>query len=208
MVEVRDTGAGIPDEVRAHIFEPFFTTKPIGVGTGLGLAICHGIVTALGGDIDLEPNGARGTIVRVVLPASSDEAGEVAAAAPALASPRRGRILIVEDEPFIARTLKRLFGEHDVAIAGDGRAALAALRAAPAPFDVILCDLMMPGMNGMDLHDELARTTPEVAERIIFLTGGAFTPRARDFLERVANPRIEKPFDPAALRALVRERMR
>jgi len=208
VIEVRDTGLGIPGDARPHIFEPFFTTKPVGVGTGLGLAICHGIVTSLGGEIELEDQRPRGTIVRVILPAPREPTIERPAMELTAVAPRRGRVLVVEDEPQIARTLRRLLErEHDVTIATDGRAALDAVRADDA-FDVILCDLMMPAMTGMDLHDELARTDPALADRMIFLTGGAFTTRARDFLDAVPNARIDKPFEPAALRALVRSRIR
>jgi len=106
---------------------------------------------------------------------------------------KRGRILVVDDEPLVARALGRLLGsEHDVTPAAGARAALELLGKGER-FDAVLCDLMMPEMTGMDLHAELERAYPEMARRTVFLSGGAFTPAARDFLARVRNARLDKP---------------
>jgi PAS domain S-box-containing protein len=204
LVGVGDTGGGIAPDIVDRIFEPFFTTKPMGEGTGLGLAICHGIVRALRGEIRVESDLGRGTTVWVTLPrarsARPEESLEADAAGPSV---RHGRILVVDDEPSIGRTLQVLFrGEHDVLTATRAREALERITAGER-FDAILCDLMMPEMSGMRLFDEIGRIEPALAKRMVFLTGGAFTPSAREFLERVANARLEKPFQPAALRALL-----
>jgi CheY-like chemotaxis protein len=123
---------------------------------------------------------------------------------PEAAPRRRGYILVVDDEPLIGASARRLLSrEHDVVVVQSGEAALAAVDS-PRPFDVILCDLMMPGMTGMELHETLADRRAELAERMVFITGGAFTSAAEAFLERVATRRMEKPFDPRALQALVR----
>ena len=118
---------------------------------------------------------------------------------------RRGRILVVDDEPRMGKALQRLLApSHDVAVAQSAREALALVEGG-SRFDVVLCDLMMPGMSGMDLHAELARSAPEVAARMVFMTGGAYTASAQRFLETVPNRRLEKPFKPEVLEALIAE---
>ena len=124
-----------------------------------------------------------------------------AAAGPAV----RGRLLVVDDEPAIRRTLLRLLGQaHEVVTAATGAEGQAILEQDQA-FDLILCDLMMPEMSGMELHAWLAAHHPALAEQVVFVTGGAFTPRATDYLTSVGNLRIEKPFDAANLTRLVAE---
>jgi PAS domain S-box-containing protein len=208
-LEVRDSGTGISPENLERIFNPFFTTKPIGQGTGLGLSICQNIVKALGGELTVESKLGKGSVFRVVLPSHEP----VAAIGPAPASrprpaERRGRILIVDDEVLVATALHRVLAtEHDTVVANSGTKALELLRAGEA-FDLIFCDLMMPELTGMDLHGEILSAFPEQAARMIFLSGGAFTPRAREFLDRVPNQRLEKPFDGQNVRALVRNLLR
>jgi signal transduction histidine kinase len=214
IVEVRDNGVGIAPQVRGRIFEPFFTTKPVGIGTGLGLAICHGIVTSLGGSLSVESEVGKGSTFRVELPAvrhiASDKAstGETEARHPRPSQPpSRGRILIVDDEPIVCFSLERLLSpEADVVAVTSAKAALARIESGER-FDVILCDLMMPEMDGAAMYEVLKKIVPGQAERMVFVTGGSFTMRARDFLERVQNQRLSKPFDVDALLALVRERM-
>jgi PAS domain S-box-containing protein len=200
VLEVRDTGAGMSPEVLARVFDPFFTTRPVGSGSGLGLSICHGIVVSLGGRIEAESTPERGSAFRVTLPAA--EGGAAPPRAPSAVA-RRGRILLVEDDPLVARSVRRtLSRDHDVVLVESGRAALLAL--AREEFDLVISDLMMPEMTGMDLHAELMRTRPEVARRMVFFSGGAYTEASREFLRRVPNPQIEKPFDPKQLRELIR----
>jgi CheY-like chemotaxis protein len=209
VVSVADTGVGMAPEVKQRLFTPFFTTKPVGVGTGLGLAICRRIVAELGGEIAVESGAGKGSVFRVTLPASPREtpAESPAASAPVRAA-RRGRVLVVDDEPSVSTAIRRTLAlDHDVSAAASGVEALALLRSG-ARFDVILCDLMMPQMTGMDLHRELAGLAPEMAAQMIFVTAGAFTPAARRFLDEVPNLRVDKPFEPQHLRALVNERVR
>jgi len=194
LIEVKDTGAGIPPELRHRVFDPFFTTKPVGSGSGLGLSIVHGIVTALGGELSLDSEVGRGTTVRVLLPCAPAQVKVAAQPAADGASTRR-RLLVVEDEPTLARAFQRMLrSSHEVTVALSGREALDQLQKGP-PFDAILCDLLMPEMTGMDLHDEIQRSHPGLERKMIFMTGGAFTQRARDFLDGVANPHLVKPFD-------------
>jgi PAS domain S-box-containing protein len=208
VVEVADTGAGIPPETLGRIFDPFFTTKPIGVGTGLGLSICHRIVTALGGTISVESQVGSGTTFRVALPGSADRPSARRPPSVPPVSSRRGRILVIDDEPVIGAAIKRMFaGQHDVAHVMSGEEALAKI-AAGERYDVILCDLMMPRMTGMQLHAELAQRAPDQAESMVFVTGGAFTPRAKSFLAGVPNAVLDKPFDYALLVATINEKLR
>ncbi|MDP2346068.1 MAG: response regulator [Deltaproteobacteria bacterium] len=202
VVEVRDTGSGIPESVISRIFDPFFTTKTIGEGTGLGLAICHRIVIGLGGELAVESQLGKGTTFRIVLPAAKSAVVRPGPATPVASVSRRARILIVDDEPMLGKAVLRMLSpEHDVVAVTAARDGIA--RVLGQPFDVIICDLMMPEVSGMDLHAELARFAPDQAERVVFMTGGAFTSRAREFLDRVRNPRIEKPFDEGSIKALI-----
>jgi signal transduction histidine kinase/CheY-like chemotaxis protein len=195
VVEVKDTGPGIPPELLGRIFDPFFTTKQVGKGMGLGLSISHGLVTALGGELTVESELGQGSVFRVRLPATKLNPTASPSPSPSrLEVPRRGRLLIVDDEPTLAQSLQMLLEtEHEVTLARDGREALEQLRGG-VRYDAILCDLMMPEMTGSQFHEELSRILPEQAGRIIFMTGGAFTPETRTFLERATNLRLLKPF--------------
>lgn len=207
VAEVRDTGNGIPESSRQHIFDAFFTTKPVGTGTGLGLSISHSIIEAHGGDISFESELGAGTTFRVTLPAPRAKAVSEkppAAIEQEIRSARRAKILVVDDEPMIVRYLMVVLStDHDVTTCTSAEQAMDVLRKGER-FDAILCDLMMPGLTGMDLHAELKRLDPEQAERMIFITGGAFTAASRQFLETVANRRLDKPFTTAKVLELSR----
>jgi CheY-like chemotaxis protein len=192
-----------------RLFTPFFTTKPVGVGTGLGLSIAHRVVSELGGTIEIDSEPGHGTRVRVCLPAAP--AVEPPAPAPAPAEPvttaARGRVLVIDDEPLIAQALATfLGGRHDTTFVTAGEQALARV-AAGERWDVILCDLMMPVVSGAEVHAALLRVAPELASRIVFMTGGAFTAAASSFLASVPNARLMKPFDLEELAAIVDERI-
>jgi len=197
-IEVQDTGPGISSQLLRRIFDPFVTTKPAGRGTGLGLSICRRIVHSLEGTIEIQSHPGQGTVARVVLPRAARAQRPLTVPPPSLSAIRRavrGRlsILVVDDEPVIARLIQKALVDHDVTTAHDGREAVALM--GQNAYDVILCDLIMPEMTGMDVYRAaLQRATP-LHDRIVFMTGGAFTQRARDFLESVPNLRIEKPFD-------------
>jgi signal transduction histidine kinase len=194
MIEIRDSGSGIPSEIITRIFEPFFTTKPVGVGTGLGLSVCRRIVDDLGGEIRVESQVGKGSTFRVFLRPARGPSDPPAAMTISPASSARARILAIDDEEPICRAIKRSLSRfHDVLATTKPREAIARIREGER-FDVILCDLMMPEMTGMELYAEVASEAPKQAARIVFLTGGAFTPRALEFLQSVPNARIEKPF--------------
>jgi signal transduction histidine kinase len=209
VTEIRDSGSGIAPENLSRIFDAFFTTKPVGVGTGLGLSICHRIVSGLGGTLEVESELGKGSCFSVALPAAQNPAQQPQR--PSLPSParmRRGRVLVVDDEPMIATAIGRtLCFEHEVVVSPDAADALERILSGER-FDVVLCDLMMPQMTGMDLHAALSANAPDQAERMVFLSGGAFTAAARAFLDEVPNQRLEKPFDTRQLSALVNDRMR
>ncbi len=203
LIEVRDTGVGMPPEIAEKIFTPFFTTKSSGSGTGIGLSIAQRIVTEAGGCIAVESEVGRGAIFRVLLPAASAERPEARANVAAPTPTRRGSVLVIDDEAPVAAMIRRLLrAEHEVTSSSSAQEALKRIESGER-FDVVLCDLMMPQMTGMDFHARLLAVAPEVAPRVVFLTGGAFTSKARAFLDSVPNERIEKPFERAHLRAVV-----
>ena len=207
VIEVRDTGGGIPAGLIGRIFDPFFTTKPVGIGTGLGLSICHNIVAGLGGEIAVTSAEGHGTTFRIVLPAALAVRGDAPTAASPKAAVARAAVLVMDDEPAIGGVLRRILSDHEVTVVTTARQALDLLDSGKR-FDIVLSDLMMPEMSGMDFYDEVTRRFPDVAERVVFVSGGAFTPRANAFLDRVANERIEKPFDPRSVRAMVQRYVR
>ncbi len=203
-IEVRDTGVGMSPEVLARAFDPFFTTKPAGKGTGLGLSICHGLVTAMGGQIEVESQAGLGTTVRLRLRVAEGEHSPVTLTEQPALGPLAPtmRILVIDDEPMIHRALKRLLRRHDVVAALGVTTALAALADQPE-FDLILCDLMMSDGTGMDFYDSLKRSNSPLVDRVVFMTGGVFTERARQFFENVPNRKVTKPLDEQSLLRLL-----
>lgn len=203
LLDVCDTGPGIPEKVRGRIFEPFFTTKPQGVGTGVGLSFSHGIVEAHGGTIALEPS-RRGAHFRVALPPAA-ETGLVAVPidAEAGAAGGGGMALIVEDESDVADTLRELLEREGfaVTVARDGAAALMALDR--GDYDLILSDLRMPGVSGPDLHGRIAETKPHLLDRMGFVTGDTLGSSMDDFLRGCGRPVLEKPFTKVGVRCLI-----
>lgn len=200
--EIRDTGSGIPQEVIPRIFDPYFTTRPLPAGTGLGLSISHGIVSSLGGTIDVQSRMGVGSTFRVVLPPVS----ETTRTGRASIAPSRGarpRLLVVDDERFLLETIARTLDEpYAVQKAHGGRDALALLERGDR-FDLILCDLLMPDMTGMEVHAELCARFPDQAKRTVFMTGGAFTPKAQTFLNGGSHRVLEKPFSNSELLAFL-----
>ena len=143
----------------------------------------------------------------MLLPPAAEQCPVPAEPLPPAPGPR-GRILVVDDEPLVAKGLVRLLsGEHHAEAVTSARTALARL-VAGEPFDLVFCDLMMPEMGGQDFWLALGRAAPALQARVVFVTGGAFTPQARAFLEQVRERVVTKPFDPAEIHAVVRERLR
>ncbi|MDQ2644412.1 MAG: PAS domain S-box protein [Myxococcota bacterium] len=197
VAEIVDTGPGIPEPVIGRIFEPFFTTKPVGVGTGLGLPICRSILAAHSGTIEVESKPNEGATFRIILPASSTGRGAVrrTSSRPLVTLGPRGRVLVVDDEVAVGSTLRLVLQrEHDVQLATSGEEALR-LIATGTQFHAIVCDLMMPGMTGADLYEAIRAAHPGLEQRMVFMTGGALLAKTEEFMSRVKNPLLEKPFD-------------
>jgi CheY-like chemotaxis protein len=200
---VRDTGVGIPAEVLPRVTEPFFTTKPIGVGTGLGLSVCANLIAKLGGALAISSELGVGTVVTITLPPAPADAVVRAATDPGAAPPAAAaalRILVIDDEAAARRALARSLRGHDVVAAAGGREALDLL-SRDAAFDLILCDVMMPEVSGVDVAEALP---PALADRLVLISAGAITERTRALLAAGRFPLLTKPLDVAALLALVR----
>ncbi len=205
VIAISDNGPGIPAELRARVFEPFFTTKPVGEGTGLGLFVTRNLVEALGGTIAIGDAAEGGAEFTIRLPMIDPPAVAPAPAPPArAAAPGRARVLIIDDEPQLARVFRTALAKlHDVEAITNGRAALAHLLESP-PYDLVLCDLMMADVSGMEVFEELRRQRPEHARAFVFMTGGVFDPKVAEFLASVPNDCVDKPFD---IRAEVARRL-
>ena len=194
---VEDDGIGIAPEDLPYVFEPFFTTHTGAGGAGLGLAICRNIVTTLGGTITVssEPDvGSRFTVTLQAAQADDASAeGKRARSRERVSS--RARILIIDDEPLLGQTLRFAFQDrHDVDVAASGREALDRL-ATDADYDLVLCDLMMPDVSGEHVYRAVSQHSPGLLPRFVFMTGGAFTERAQEFLAQFAGRQLEKPFN-------------
>jgi signal transduction histidine kinase len=200
-IRIADSGCGIPDPAKPRVFDPFFTTKAPGSGTGLGLAISRAIVTAAGGDITFDSREGKGSVFSVLLPPAHPTRVESArSAVAAMLSPLR--ILAIDDEVAILRSLKRLLEPpHEVVMATAASEVMDLVRA--RTFDVVLCDLSMPDMPGAELSDRIVAMVPALASRIVFMTGGAFTPRTRALVERGDRLLLEKPFSYEALQSVL-----
>lgn len=207
VVEVEDNGAGIAADVLPRIFDSFFTTKPPGVGTGLGLSICREIVRAARGTISVDSAPGRGARFRVCLPAAEGPVLDDDEPTPTpTPTRRRYRLLAIDDEVLLLKAYRRmLIDHHDVEVAAGGAEALALLEQ-DRRFDVILCDLQMPELSGADVYRTVAERWPGLEQRMIIITGGAFSPEARRFLEEGMVAAVNKPFQLAEILDVVDRR--
>jgi signal transduction histidine kinase len=191
VVTISDTGRGLTSAMKARIFDPFFSTKSAGSAMGFGLFASREIIESMGGTITVESDPYEGSVYRVALP--SGGASVRSRSSGASSSRRRPAVLVIDDEPMMCDlTTALLSDDYEVASFTDARAALASILG--GSFDVILCDLMMPGLSGMDLYERIGQERPELAQRVVFMTGGAFTERARAFLAKTRRPQVRKPF--------------
>jgi CheY-like chemotaxis protein len=192
--------------VQARIFEPFFTTKAAGVGTGLGLSLCQGIIESHGGTITVESQPGHGTVFHVTLPVETTPVAVAEASPAAAVTPLDGQeraILVVDDEAGIATALAYLLRRdgHQVDTAANGRLAFAKLQ--EHSYDLVLCDLRMPELDGPGLYRALEARAPHLLSRFIFLTGDTLSPEAETFLRQTGVPRLTKPFRSAEVRQVV-----
>lgn len=196
---VDDDGAGMEPDVLRRAFEPFFSTKPFGEGTGLGLAVSRGLVQGMGGDLRLESRVGVGTRALVeLLAAPAGVAVPVSGASGAEPEGTRRRLLLVDDDPAVRSSLRRVLeARYDVTVASGADDAIALART--GRFEVVLCDVMMPDGGAERVAAALDREAPDAGRRLVFLTGGATTPAAREFLASEPRPILAKPLDLAEL---------
>jgi signal transduction histidine kinase/CheY-like chemotaxis protein len=194
IIEVHDNGQGIAPDVLPRVFEYLFTTKPRGQGTGLGLTVASEIVRSAGGELTVQSAPGSGSTFRVRLPGSRVvRPSQIRLHAPTTAPPRRARILVVDDEVLLLKAYRRMMGKiMDVETAEGAEQAIARIEEGHR-FDVVLCDLSMPKMSGIEFHRLVQGRWPELARRFVFATGGAINTASREFLERTTVPWIEKP---------------
>ncbi len=190
---IRDTGICIPAAVISRIFDPFFTTRALGTGMGLGLPLSKSIVEQYGGSIEVSSVEGEGTTVRVHLRAHVPVAIRASAPPPSETTRSRKRVLVVDDEPLIRAVLQRILGgDHDVVCASAGEQALALLET--DLFDLILCDVMMPGMSGLEVYRRIAAAKSGLEQRVVFMSGGTIGAVIEEQLDALPNRRLGKPF--------------
>jgi signal transduction histidine kinase/CheY-like chemotaxis protein len=197
VIEVSDSGPGVPAAERERIFEPFVTTKPIGEGTGLGLFVCRNIVRGYGGEVSVHDRVAGGALFRVLLPAT-------AVVAPARSGPNTGlerpgvgaHVLIIDDDAQIANAFSGQLERagYRASSCASGAAGLHSVLDGE-DIDLVFCDLMMKGVTGMALYAHVYQRAPGLLRKLVFMTGGACSPDAREFVLRHPEIVVEKPFD-------------
>ncbi len=212
VVEVADDGPGVPDEIASRIFEPFFTTKPPGIGTGLGLSIVYGIVQQHDGEVTVESGANAGAKFVIELPVGAGSAVEARGSGSSgavwmLRVPPR-RILVVEDEPTIAQLVVDVLEQegHQVDAVLDSQEGLK--RISITEYDLVICDLRMPRMDGPAFYDSLVRSGSTLAEQIVFITGDTLAPRTAQFLRQTGLPFLPKPFLVQELLLVVNRKLR
>lgn len=199
LLEISDDGPGVPQEVQQRVFDPFFTTKEVGQGTGLGLSVAYALVQEHGGRITLRSGEGGGASFVVELPVMARPA-EPARPAPAAQAPpspttfKGARVLVVEDEPALAVAVAEALGDAGFVVdrAGDGEEGLS--RLADQSYELIVCDLKMPRIDGMQFYRAMAAATPALARRVIFVTGDVAGTDAERFLEETGCRWLSKPF--------------
>ncbi len=213
-VSFRDNGPGVAPTIRERIFEPFFSTKPTHAGTGLGLSICQKIVTDHDGRLWLAPSDTGATFV-MELPvrpapesaaATADARVQSSISSVKVVAPQGLLILVVDDDPAVVAMIRRsLSGSNRISVAHNGLEALTLCTI--EPFDLILCDLKMPVMNGPEFYERLLQINPLLATNVIFISGDTTNPATRSFLETSGQPLLSKPFTPTELHAAIAENM-
>ncbi|NKB59765.1 MAG: PAS domain S-box protein [Alphaproteobacteria bacterium] len=205
VIKIKDNGPGVPADIRSRIFEPLFTTKEVGVGTGIGLALCHRIVEAHGGTIVLESPPGEGATFALRLPADPDMKIEETLTPDASPQSDGYRILVIDDEPDVAKVLSELLAAdgHTTTVALSGEDGLRIVE--KQEFDVVLCDIRMPKLDGPGFYRAMVQIRPNMVSRLAFVTGDYLSQHALRFLEGSGCPHIEKPATPEDLRQLIED---
>jgi len=207
-ISIKDNGPGIPGEIRSKVFDHFFTTKPEGRGTGLGLSFCKNVVEAHGGSISVHDVAPQGTEVLIHLPGTTK--AELSSSVPA-DSGERGKpltVLVVDDEESLANSIAEVltrYGHSPTAVFSADEA-LGCLNG--SDFDVILADVHMPGVDGMEFYRRVQAMNAALADRFVFITGDALDPQLTDFFEGEHRPYINKPFEIRELIAIVQDQLK
>lgn len=203
VVRVTDTGSGIPSEVQDRIFEPLFTTKSRESGLGLGLSISADILRRHGGEIRLARSSPEGSVFEVILPVASTASAQPPPEPKPVPPTRKRRVLFIDDEEALLVAMRRLYASrYDVATASGGRSAIALLER-DGTWDAVICDLMMPDLDGPAVFEWVRAHRPELADRMLFCSGGAFTARGNNFGELVGDRLLQKPVLPDVLDAAI-----
>jgi two-component system NtrC family sensor kinase len=206
LIDVEDNGPGIPSEIVSRVFDPFFTTKPEGRGTGLGLSLVYGAVSSHGGTVEVLTRDGRGATLRIRLPASAAGSAREAERREAATIAASAWVLVVDDEPTVARMVADVLEAdgHRVECVTDGATALERMRR--EPFDAIVADLRMPGLDGTRLVESIRRERPDLMSRVVLATGDTLSGEAERTAAEAGLELLEKPFDLERLRASVRRR--
>ena len=207
LISFSDDGPGIQKDDLPKIFDPFFTTKDVGSGTGLGLSICYGMVHEHDGTITVESTYGEGATVVIELPMPETPSPHLADQESPIATlpPEKMRILVVDDEPLIAECLSRTLGDegHLVELAKTGNELIE--NRDLTRYDIIILDVKMPGIDGMELFDYIKQLSGDVSSRVMFITGDISNPATREFITSTGNPMIAKPFTLDGLVSAVRK---
>jgi CheY-like chemotaxis protein len=211
VIEISDSGCGIPADQLGKIFNPFFTTRAPGQGTGLGLSICHSFVARFSGTIDVESDLGRGCTFRVLLPPAASGV-QLRVSVPETippVEPARGeppsepiRVLVADDEPLVCSVLEHVLSECEVTVVSSGRGALELLSSG-RDFDVVLCDLNLDDLSGLDVFDGICRDWPEMRPRFVLMTGGVRSQKQAERLATSGARVLSKPFELDLLLSIV-----
>jgi PAS domain S-box-containing protein len=202
-ITFKDTGPGIAKENLETIFDPFFTTREVGQGTGLGLSVCHGIVTEHKGKIWAESEPGKGATFIVELPLITEET-QSEPPEPATEEPKKiakAKILVVDDEPVIREFVSQVLGEQGHHVETANNAADALMKVKSKRYRLILLDIKMPGMSGIELYRQFQKIAPSLTKRVVFITGDVMGKRTLAFLDKTKTPYMMKPFDAKQLKA-------
>jgi len=201
-ITLKDTGPGIARENLEIIFDPFFTTREVGQGTGLGLSVCHGIVTEHKGKIWAESEPGKGATFIVELPLTTEET-QSEPPEPVVEEPKKiakAKILVVDDEPVIREFVSQVLGEQGHYVETVDNAADALMKVKSKRYRLILLDIKMPGMSGIELYRQFQKIAPSLTKRVVFITGDVMGKRTLDFLDKTKTPCMMKPFDAKQLK--------